>query len=99
MQTDEIIESALKTAREWHIYKCGARDPRKCGCNFKFQELKDLRLSFYKTQLTTRQEIARDMERARKEMINDNEEKSDNVFFIDSIYKIFIDIVNAGGLL
>jgi hypothetical protein len=99
MQTEEVIETAIRSARELHIIKCGARDPRKCGCSFKFAELRELKLSLYATELKTRRVIARELEKARKEMINDNEVKSDNVFFIDSIYKIFIDVVDAGGLL
>lgn len=99
MQTEQVIESAIKTARELHILKCGARDPRKCGCSIKFSELRDLHQGLYAKELKTRNVVARELEQARKEMINDAEEKSDTVFFINSIYKIFIDVINGGAFL
>ena len=90
MQVEEVVESAIKSARELHILKCGSRDPRKCGCSLKFSELRELANDIYAKEIKVRNQVLQEMEKIRKEIINDNEQKSRDVVYIDLIFKAFI---------
>ena len=98
MEIDKILDSAIYKSKEVHTLRCKGRDPKRCGCEQYWTELRNVRLELVTRELSVRRNIANDVEAKRKELINDNENKSEYVFLVDTIAKLFLDVIDPSGL-